>query len=107
VPRGPRIEAVIFDWGGTLAEYATIDLEELWLLAARHLAPHRDIEIAAQLAAIEDSFWQRSSQDHRAWTLADLLAEARTTVGIDVGEALLEEAGAAPTTTTTAPPDEA
>ncbi|MEZ4552692.1 MAG: HAD family hydrolase [Dehalococcoidia bacterium] len=90
---GGPIEAVIFDWGGTLAEYATIDLEDLWRLAARHLAPERDLEVASMLAAIEDSFWQRSSQDHRSWTLAELLAEARTTIGADVAEALLEEAG--------------
>lgn len=89
-----RLDAVIFDWGGTLAEYATIDLEDLWRLAARHLAPGRDLEVAAQLAAVEESFWQRSSHDHRAWTLADLLTEARGTIGVDVAEALLEEAGA-------------
>lgn len=88
----PRISAVIFDWGGTLAEFATIELEDLWRLAARHLAPGREREIAARLAAIEESFWERSSRDHRAWTLAELLAAARTTIGIDVAEALLEEA---------------
>lgn len=91
---GSGIEAVVFDWGGTLAEHATIDLEDLWRLAARHLAPDRDSEVAAQLSAIEESFWQRSSRDHRAWTLADLLAEARAAIGVDVAEALLEEAGA-------------
>lgn len=93
-PTESRLDAVIFDWGGTLSEYANIDLEDLWRLAARHLAPERELEVAAQLAAIEDSFWQRSSRDHRAWTLADLLADARGAIGVDVAEALLEEAGA-------------
>ena len=44
------IRGVIFDWGGTLAEYASIDLEDLWRLAARHLAPEREAEVAARLA---------------------------------------------------------
>jgi putative hydrolase of the HAD superfamily len=87
-----RLEAVVFDWGGTLAEYAIIEMQDMWLLAARHLAPEREIELAAQLAAIEDSFWARSSVDHRAWTLADLLAEARSVIGEDVAEAVIEEA---------------
>ncbi|MFN8583709.1 MAG: HAD family hydrolase [Dehalococcoidia bacterium] len=87
------LTAVIFDWGGTLAQFATIDLEDLWRLAARHLAPGRESEVATQLAAIEESFWERSSRDHRAWTLAELLATARSSIGVDVAEALLEEAG--------------
>ena len=33
------IEAVIFDWGGTLADYAQVELEDMWRLAARHIAP--------------------------------------------------------------------
>lgn len=90
---GAGLEAVIFDWGGTLSEYALVDMEDMWLLAARHLAPARDLEVAAQLAAIEDSFWQRSAVDHHAWTLADLLAEARAALGEDVAEAVMEEAG--------------
>lgn len=88
-----HLEAVIFDWGGTLAEYASIDLEDLWRLAARHLAPEREAEVAARLAAIEESFWQRSSKDHRAWTLAELLGHAGAEIGADLAEALLEEAG--------------
>jgi len=84
---------VIFDWGGTLSEYAMVEMEDMWLLAARHLAPDRELELAAQLAAVEMSFWERSAVDHRAWTLTELLAEARAVVGADVTEAVLEEAG--------------
>lgn len=90
---GAPLEAVIFDWGGTLSEYAMVEMEDMWLLAARHLAPDRELELAAQLAAVEMSFWERSAVDHRAWTLTELLAEARAVVGADVTEAVLEEAG--------------
>ena len=41
------IEAVIFDWGGTLSIYADIDMEDMWRLAARHLAPDREDELEA------------------------------------------------------------
>jgi putative hydrolase of the HAD superfamily len=87
------LEAVIFDWGGTLSHYATVEMQDLWLLAARHLAPKRELELAAQLAAIEQLFWERSAADHRAWTLTELLGAAREAIGADVTEAVLEEAG--------------
>ena len=90
---GSRLEAVIFDWGGTLSDHAMVELEDMWLLAARHLAPERGLEVAAQLAAVESAFWERSAMDHRAWTLADLLAEAREAIGADIAEAVFEEAG--------------
>ena len=35
-----RPRAVIFDWGGTLSEYADVELADMWRLAAEHLAPH-------------------------------------------------------------------
>jgi putative hydrolase of the HAD superfamily len=84
---------VIFDWGGTLAEYALVEMEDMWLLAARHLTPDRELEVAAQLAAVENAFWERSATDHRAWTLSQLLTEACAAIGADVTEAVLEEAG--------------
>ena len=70
-----------------------VEMEDMWLLAARHLAPERELEVAAQLAAVESAFWERSAIDHRAWTLMDLLAEAREAIGADIAEAVLEEAG--------------
>ena len=90
---GPRLEAVIFDWGGTLSDHAMVEMEDMWLLAARHLAPERELEVAAQLVAVESAFWERSTMDHKAWTLADLLTEAHETIGADVAEAVFEEAG--------------
>lgn len=95
----PRIEAVIFDWGGTLAEYATIELEDMWRLAARHLVSRQgngsrrdENELVSRLAQVEVDFWATTATDQRAGTLADLLHAATEALQLDVTEALLEEA---------------
>lgn len=89
------IEAAVFDWGGTLSEYAITELEDMWRLAARHLAPHMqhsEDDITRQLTEVELRFWARTTSHSEAGTLADLLAEATADLGVDVAEALLEEA---------------
>ena len=86
------VEAVIFDWGGTLSIYADIDMEDMWRLAAEHLAPDRADELCARLVAVEAASWDRIAVDQRSTTLSSLLAEASTAVGLDVAEAVLEEA---------------
>ncbi|RLT36160.1 MAG: HAD family hydrolase [Chloroflexi bacterium] len=86
------IDAVIFDWGGTLAYYAEVELKDMWRLAARHIAPDREAEVTAQLTAVEVAYWARTETDQRSSTLAELLAEARETIGVDVAEAVFEEA---------------
>jgi putative hydrolase of the HAD superfamily len=88
------VDAVIFDWGGTLAEYALVEFEQLWLRAARHLAPNREAEAAMHLAAVEAAFWEQVAVDQRSRTLADLLAEATTLLGSEVAEAVRVEAAA-------------
>ena len=91
-----RIEAVIFDWGGTLADYAAIELVDMWRIAAHHLAGHVAVpeeEILARLTAVEARMWERTTTDARAASLSDLLAEATRELGADVTAAVLEEAG--------------
>lgn len=87
------LEGVIFDWGGTLSVYAALEMEDMWRLAARHIAPDREDEVCAQLVAVEQASWDRISVDQRSTTLAELLAHASSALGLDVAEALLEEAG--------------
>ena len=90
-----RPEAVIFDWGGTLSDYAAVELGDMWHLAAEHLAPHLPEDEAAlmrRFGRIEQSFWERVTTDQRSGTLADLLAAATAELGVDVAEAVLEEA---------------
>jgi len=86
------IEAVVFDWGGTLSVWVEADLAEMWRLVARHLAPDREDEMCALLAAVEERAWQRSAEDHRSFTLHQLLTEASTELGLDVEAAVYEEA---------------
>jgi putative hydrolase of the HAD superfamily len=86
------VEAVIFDWGGTLSEFVESELVDAWRLAARHLAPDREDELTARLVAVEGAFWATTATHQRSATLADLLAVAAEELGLDVAEALLEEA---------------
>src|SRR5215218_5205014 len=86
------IEAVIFDWGGTLSIYADIDMEDMWRLAARHLAPDREDELTARLVEVEAESWARVRTDQVSTRLPELLAAASDALGLDVAEAVLEEA---------------
>ena len=68
---------MIFDWGGTLTPWHTIDLADFWLTACTsHYAAERAGAIAAALHAAEISLWQRSEREQRSATLDDLLALA-------------------------------
>lgn len=86
------VEAVVFDWGGTLSRFAELDMEDMWRLAARHLAPDREDEVCARLVAVEAASWARIGVDQRSTTLTSLLALASAELGLDVAEAVLEEA---------------
>jgi len=86
------MEAVVFDWGGTLSVFADLDMEDMWRLAAAHLAPDRTEELCARLVAVEAASWDRIAVDQRSTTLSSLLAAASAELGLDVAEAVLEEA---------------
>lgn len=87
------VEAVIFDWGGTLSEWAEVDMMDMWRLAARHLSPAHEDELTAKLVAVEQASFDRIAVDQRASTLASLLALASAELDLDVTDAVLEEAG--------------
>jgi len=61
------VDAVIFDWGGTLTPWHTIDVGELW---AAVCAPHYPVAaaatIAASLHAAESQLWRTAAQAHRS-----------------------------------------
>lgn len=89
-PRGERsIEAVVFDWGGTLTPWHEIDLGEQWRVFAREIhgvpldsadVARSDLDAAHDLAerigAVEESAWQRGRTDHTSAHLDDILAAA-------------------------------
>lgn len=86
------VEAVVFDWGGTLTPYANLDMADMWRMAARRLAPEREAEVCAQLVAVEEASWARVAVDQRSTRLGSLLAEASGALALDVTDAVLEEA---------------
>lgn len=87
------VEAVVFDWGGTLSVWAEVEMEDMWRLAARHLSPAHEDELTAKLVAVEAASFARIPIDQRSSTLASLLALASAELGVDVTDAVLEEAG--------------
>src|SRR4051794_18284706 len=89
------VEGVVFDWGGTLTAGTTVvslELVDVWRVTAHHLSPHREDELTEALLDAERQFWNRTTTTLESGTLADLLRHASDAVGLDVTEALLEEA---------------
>jgi len=86
------VEAVIFDWGGTLTPYVGVEMVDMWRMAARRLAPEREDEVCARLVAVEEASWARIAVDQRSTRLASLLSAASADLGLDVTDAVLEEA---------------
>jgi putative hydrolase of the HAD superfamily len=64
----------------------------MWRVSARHLDPAREEELTAAMCAVERRFWERTTTSLESGTLADLLRAASAEVGLDVTDALLEEA---------------
>lgn len=84
----PRVEAVVFDWGGTLTPWHTIDFdEESIALAAAVLGEHDVTAAATALRAACDVVWGRSRDDHTSATVADVFSEA----GLEHDESRLSE----------------
>lgn len=87
-----RVEAFIFDWGGTLTPPITAEgLEDMWRPAARRLAPEREDELASRLLEIEARFWARVTTDQRSFTLDEVLVAANDELGLDLDRAALGE----------------
>ncbi|HEY0951234.1 HAD family hydrolase [Nocardioides sp.] len=75
---GGALDAVLFDWGGTLTAWHDVDFhaESLALAQAVVNADH-DLEVSrARLDAAGDAVWGRSRDHHRSATVADLFTEA-------------------------------
>jgi HAD superfamily hydrolase (TIGR01509 family) len=77
------VDAVIFDWGGTLTPWHTIDLREQWRAYACVYDQARADELSALLLAAEDECWRAGREHHRSATLEEIFRA----VGIEpVGE---------------------
>ena len=67
---------MIFDWGGTLTPWHTID-DGLWGgVCAPHYDAGRAVEIAAALRLAEDELWELARREHRSATLHELFSRA-------------------------------
>lgn len=78
MPTNSRIDAVIFDWGGTLTRWHDIDFhaESLALAQAVVDADH-DVEASrARLHEAGNTIWGRSRDHQQSSTVDDLFAEA-------------------------------
>jgi putative hydrolase of the HAD superfamily len=88
------IEAVIFDWGGTLSHYAEIELADMWTLAAERLAEEtgRDAKaLHAALIAGEQRYWLGVNERQHTGTLGDILRAESEALGLDVTAAVISE----------------
>ena len=56
---GSGVEAVIFDWGGTLTPWHSVDLQALWFEYARVYEPSRATDLAVALLGAESALWDR------------------------------------------------
>jgi HAD superfamily hydrolase (TIGR01509 family) len=88
------IEAVIFDWGGTLSHYAEVELADMWSLAARRLSEETGRDEAALHAALvagEVRYWQGVNESQHTGTLGDILRAESEALGLDVTAAVIGE----------------
>jgi len=77
---------VIFDWGGTLTPWHSINAGHLWsAICVPHFPADEAAGIAAALRAAEDALWQTSRAENRSATMSALFELA----GITVTEAFL------------------
>ncbi len=73
-----EIDAVLFDWGGTLTRWHDVDFhaESLALAQAVVESHHPPEEITARLLAAGDVVWGRSRDHQRSASIGDLFDEA-------------------------------
>ncbi|HEY2576477.1 MAG TPA: HAD family hydrolase [Streptosporangiaceae bacterium] len=71
------VSAVIFDWGGTLTPWHTINAAELWhAICAQHYEAGPAAQTAAALCSAEIQLWSIARREHRSATLGDVLSLA-------------------------------
>jgi putative hydrolase of the HAD superfamily len=79
------VDAVIFDWGGTLTPWRTMDPGSEWAALAAALPDQDSEEVTQSLAEAAELVWERSRQTHRSATLAEICELA----GVDPDEEAL------------------
>jgi putative hydrolase of the HAD superfamily len=81
------VRAVIFDWGGTLTPWHSVDHEELWLaVCARHYPAAEAAAAAAAARAAEMELWRLAESAQQSATMDAVFARA----GVTTSEAFLD-----------------
>ncbi|MFD0686488.1 HAD family hydrolase [Actinomadura fibrosa] len=81
------VEAVIFDWGGTLTPWHDLELADMWrAICEAHLPPDDLDKVIAALVEAELELWRRGTEEHRSATFAELFAMA----GVEPTDAFLD-----------------
>jgi len=71
------IDAVIFDWGGTLTRWHDVDFHAESLALAQAVSIDHDLEVSRErLHAANETIWGRSRDHQQSATVADLFTEA-------------------------------
>ncbi len=70
------VDAVIFDWGGTLTPWRTIDFDAEAAALAQACTSSGDPKAAAALLLANQKVWGRARDEQVSATLADVFAEA-------------------------------
>ena len=86
------IRAVLFDWGGTLTTFHSVDMLDAWKVAASVLAPDDTDRVAAALLAAEQDVWARTTSTLRSATTAEVLRTASAAVDLPVDDVLHDRA---------------
>src|SRR6266581_3408018 len=73
--RSMAVRAVIFDWGGTLTPWHSIDLRALWADACTpHFPAGQVASVAAVLHAAESALWRQAVTVHHSATIEHVFA---------------------------------
>jgi putative hydrolase of the HAD superfamily len=72
---GSGVRAVLFDWGGTLTPWHTIELAEAWRACGL------GDEAADRLVAAEHEVWRRARETQESGTIDEVFAAAGATAG--------------------------
>jgi putative hydrolase of the HAD superfamily len=72
------VDAVVFDWGGTLTPWHTIDFAECWQACGL------GVEVAERLRDAEETVWLRARDSQRSGTLAEVFTAAAVSMTSEV-----------------------
>ena len=74
------VEAIIFDWGGTLTPWHSVDHELLWhAVCSGHFPAGQAAEAAIAILAAEQDMWLLSEREHRSSTISQVFERAGIT----------------------------